>query len=158
MRDAVKVLLITILLSSSLIAQDVDRRLLGKWRSDAKKTMQFNREHARLEAGQIDALEQIFGKLTLEITKTHFYAELPAQSITRNGETIELDATRQTVPYTVIGRTSEAVATKTTYQDPDQLDELAIWHFEGDSMWTYVGDSPFGWLHVREYFTKEGPN
>ena len=158
MQSIAKVVLVTVLLSSSVIAEDVDQRLLGKWRSDATKTMQFNKEYVRLEKGQIVALEQMFGKLTLEITRTHFNVEVPAYSIIRNGKTIEMEATRERVPYTVIGQTTGAVATKTTHKDAGQFDELAIWHVEGNSMWKYVGDSPFGWFHMREYFTRLEPD
>ena len=116
------------------------------------KTMEFNTRHVRLEETQAKALRQMFGRLTLEFTRTHCRLISPPYVITAGENRVELEGTKQTFPYRVLASTDRAVAIKTVDNDSE---ELIIWHFEGDHMWTYVGHSRLGWMHLREYFKRD---
>jgi hypothetical protein len=128
--------------------------LVGQWKSDVAKTMAFNERHAKLEPGQIAALKQLFGKNTLAFTDSECTMTMPSVSIKRSGKSVELDALEETFPYFVVATTSDAVAIKVIGATHSKSETLSIWHFENGYVWTYVGDSPFGWFHVREYFRR----
>lgn len=133
-----------------------DPRLLGKWQSDAAKTMEFNEKHVKLEDRQIRNLRQIFGKMTVAYRDNEVVTTTPAYSITTDAKTIEMEASELTGTYSVLGTADDAVAIKFRFPNPvgDEFEAIQVLHFEGDHMWTYVGDSPLGWLHIREYFKR----
>src|SRR6056297_146727 len=151
-----------------------DPRLYGKWKSDLKKTMDFNSKYAGLTEGQIKNFKKIFGKLKVEYfengTIKSFFPEYG------NPDELTVDECQ----YTVIAKDSECVV----IVDNSHLQEDAIFkeellkviHFtdcacEDDgkrhkgtnpcdcckTYWIYIDKHPIFRsenLHIREYFTK----
>ncbi len=124
----------------------------GRWKSDLKATMDFNDKYAKLGDGQRAVLQKVFGRNTLIVEKDTLTVESPAVSFERDGKKYDLDALTETYKYKIIGTTANAVAIST--KDNKGTKALAIWHFEDGYIWTYISDSPFAPIHVREYFRR----
>lgn len=130
------------------------RTLEGKWQSDKEKTMTFNKTHAKLTEKQAKFLEQLFGHMTLEFDKSQFKIYMPAEATKIAKQNLEPDDVSNTFPYTVLGATNDAVAIKSTGELGEKVESLKIWNFEDDYIWTYIGDTPYGKFHLREYFRR----
>jgi hypothetical protein len=109
-----------------------DSRLLGTWRSDARKTDREIAARRDIPASTKARLRPLFGKLVLRYTKTRCYATL-------GGET---EASR----YVVVAKDSSSVAV--VYVDPvDGTEAISHIHFEGRHYWISLG-------RIREYFRR----
>jgi hypothetical protein len=126
--------------------------LVGRWKSDLDRTMDFNTKNAKLEESQIEALSQIFGKNTLTFTVKECIVHSPKLSIRKGNNTIDLDESTDKISYRVVATAPSSVAIWT--KESEGLESLSIWHFEGEYVWTYLGDSPLHGMHLREYFRR----
>ncbi len=111
----------------------IDRRLIGTWRSDGRRTLKeysFPEDSTDKDRRRI---RRYFGDLILRYTARRIYSRLRD----RKGIT----------PYTVIAMDSESVAI--LYWD-SLLEEHRIQHihFEGDRFWISLGD------RNREFFRR----
>lgn len=123
------------------------KRLIGKWKSDLKRSIDFNDEHGNLKKEARDVMRQLLGTTTFVYDADSYVVESPAQRITGvTGKVVELDASRERRPYEVLGATDEQVAIK---HEGAFGEEIRILHFEDGCFWIYVELN-----HTREYFER----
>ncbi len=109
-----------------------DSRLLGTWRSDARKTDREIAARRDIPASRRVRLRQLFGKLVLRYTKSRCYATL-------GGET-------EVNRYSVVAKDQSSVAV--VYVDSiDGTETVSHIHFEGRYCWICLGS-------IREYFRR----
>jgi hypothetical protein len=108
-----------------------DRRLLGTWRSDGRRTGAEIAARRDIKSANKKRLRSLFGKLILRYTKTRCYATL-------NGQT-------QISPYVVAAKDGDSVAV--VFADPEVGAVISHIHFEGRSFWISLGP-------IREYFRR----
>ncbi len=128
----------------------VDRRLLGIWKSDRRKTFQHFTPSPQATSESLARLKLIFGKLIIRYGKTRYYSEYNGSS----------DSTR----YEVVAKDSSSVVIREFHNNPiasypgatrDLLldlfppEKLVQIHFEDKWYWIWA------WGHgLREYFRR----
>jgi hypothetical protein len=123
-----------------------DKRLIGTWQSDARKTRREIRNRTDLPEKLAKWLLPMFGKLRLRYTRTEVYTTF------EDYETVE--------PYTVVSQDSDSLVIKTRSYSPFESSELSHIHFEHrHRYWVELGcDGPlvkqFGVSPIREYFRR----
>jgi hypothetical protein len=105
-----------------------DKRLIGRWRSDGRKTRKDIAVRRDISNEDAKALGKLFGKLELRFTRTRCYATL--NDLTFSSQ------------YIVLGKDATSVAT---------LSDGVISHirFEGNRFWVAIGTGT-----VREFFRR----
>ena len=114
-----------------------DGRLIGVWRSDARRTPRDLRARRDISPKAQRAIAAIVGKLELRFTSTRCYSTL-------RGSTLS-------APYVVVAKDSSSVATVSR----DLLlgeDAISHIHFEGSRFWINVGRGLF-----REFYKRIEP-
>jgi hypothetical protein len=113
-----------------------DSRLIGVWRSDARRTRRDLHARRDISVKAQRAIDGILGRLELRYTRTRCYSTL--------------DGNTFSAPYVVVAKDSSSVA----IVSPDVLGEDAIshLHFEGSMFWIHVGSGMF-----REFFKRIEP-
>ena len=110
-----------------------DPRLIGTWRSDARKTSREIAARRDIPDSRKSKLRRLFGKLELRYTRTHFHARLGKfVTVTR---------------YTVVAKDSFTVAVVSVNPVPGK--QVSHIHFEGDSYWICLGSG-----RMREFFKR----
>jgi len=113
-----------------------DSRLIGAWRSDARRTSLDIAARRDISTAKKKRLLQLFGKLELRYTTTHCYSTL-------NGQ---VTASR----YRVVAKDSSSVALVVSNAlDGEQIVHL---HFEGAHYWIVLDSG-----RVREFFKRVSP-
>jgi hypothetical protein len=112
-------------------------RLLGSWRSDAKRTARELAARRDIPAKSKKVLRKLFGRLELRYTRTKCYATL--------------DGNTEALTYTVVARDSDSVAIVTN--DPLTGQVVSHIHFTGSHLWVPVGSGMF-----REFFKRVRPS
>lgn len=109
-----------------------DSRLLGTWRSDARRTAREIAARRDIAASKKAQLTQLFGKLVLRYTRTRCYATL--------------DGRTEISRYVVVAKDQSSAAV--VLMDPLTREQtITHVHFENRRYWISLG--PF-----REYFRK----
>jgi hypothetical protein len=106
----------------------VDRRILGRWRSDAGRTVRELKARADIPATSKRRLSKLFGKLEMRFTKTRCYSML-------HGHT-------ESAVYKVVAKDDSSLAIVSD-------GKIIHIHFEGTQFWIVVGTGRF-----REYFRR----
>ena len=114
-----------------------DSRLIGVWRSDAKRTGIELAARGDIPARNERRLRGLFGKLELQYTRTRCYASL-------NGHT-------ESSAYRIVAKDSSSVAI-VSYDRLLEADVIAHVHFDGSHIWVAVGSGLF-----REFFKRVRP-
>jgi hypothetical protein len=110
-----------------------DSRLIGSWRSDARKTSLEIAARRDITAAKKKKLLRFFGKLELRYTPTHCYSSLNGQ-ISMNR-------------YTVVAKDSSSVAL--VVSNPTLGKQIVHIHFEGRHYWIVLGSG-----RMREFFER----
>ncbi len=110
-----------------------DLRLIGTWRSDARKTSREIAARRDIPASKKSKLRRLFGKLELRYRRTRCHARL--------GDVVTV--TR----YTVVAKDSFSVAVVSV--NPIAGKQISQIHFEGDYYWICLGSG-----RVREFFKR----
>jgi hypothetical protein len=111
-----------------------DTRLLGRWRSDAKRTGRELAARRDISARQKAGLRRLFGKLELRYTRNRCYATLSGRT--------------EHFPYSVVAKDSSSVAI-VSYDALLEQPKISHFHFDGSHMWVAVGTGRF-----REFFKR----
>jgi len=110
-----------------------DLRLIGTWRSDARKTSREIAVRRDIPASKKSKLRRLFGKLELRYTRTHCHARLGnVVTVTR---------------YAVVAKDSFSVAVVSV--NPIAGKQISHIHFEGDYYWICLGSG-----RMREFFKR----
>jgi len=104
-----------------------DARLLGLWRSDAKRTWREVAARRDIPTRNANTLRRLFGTLELRYTRTRCYATLQGHT--------------DVFPYTVAAKDSSSVAIVSC--DPIAGQVISHLHYEGSYMWVSVGTGQF---------------
>jgi hypothetical protein len=109
-----------------------DKRLLGTWKSDRRKTMAEWNWPKGYPTQKRKKVAAMFGKLTIRYTRTRIYSEF--------------EDLRESDSYQVVAADSDSVAIVCW---SSLLKENRIWHlhFEGDFFWIAIGP-------CREWFKR----
>jgi hypothetical protein len=110
-----------------------DSRLIGTWRSDARRTALDVAARRDVAASKKKKLLSLFGKLELRYTPTHCYSTM-GDSVTVN-------------PYTVVAKDAWSVVVVGSNLIAGK--EIVHIHFEGHHYWIYLGSSG-----MREFFKR----
>jgi hypothetical protein len=114
------------LLSPSVLAvtqrSDVEKRLLGIWRSDRERTTAYWKYKKEVAEEVRERFENMFGKLTLRFTKSHIHSEF--------------DGTRDVIPYSVVAQDATSVVIKWHERKGSFLQQI---HFDGASYYVVSG-------------------
>jgi hypothetical protein len=113
-----------------------DSRLIGTWRSDARKTWLDIASRRDFSVAKQKRLLRLFGKLELRYTPTHCYSTL-------NGK---VTADR----YRVVARDSSSVAL--VVSNALAGEQIVHLHFEGSHYWIVLGSG-----RMREFFKRVSP-
>ncbi len=113
-----------------------DSRLLGTWRSDAKRTRKDIAARRDIPTSRRKKLDALFGKLELRYTRTKCYARLRTYTSVNR--------------YTVLAKDISSVALLTN--DPSAGEQIHHIHFENQYYWIYLGSGK-----VREFFKRVSP-
>lgn len=113
-----------------------DSRLIGIWRSDARRTSLDVAARRDISTTKQKKLLQLFGKLELRYTPTRCYSTL-------NGQ---VTASR----YRVVAKDSSSVAL--VVSDALAGEQIVHLHFEGSHYWIVLGSG-----RMREFFKRVPP-
>jgi hypothetical protein len=94
----------------------VDRRLLGTWRSDRRRTFQYFKPGPKSTPKGWRKLRSIFGKLTVRWTARRWYSDL--------------EGFRSSAAYEVVASDETSVVVRSA-----DSEDLVHIHFEGDYYW-----------------------
>ena len=112
----------------------IDKRLLGTWKSDTRRTMKEIRNQRDIKKVRAENLKKMFGKLNLRYTRTRIYADFKGD--------------KSVVPYQVIAKDDYSVVVK-EWDEVFEENRLHHIHFEGKYYWIWE------WLGgFREFFKK----
>jgi hypothetical protein len=111
----------------------IDSRLIGNWRSDARKTSLEIAARRDMTAAKKKKLLHYFEKLELRYTPTRCYSSL-------NGQT-------SVNPYSVVAKDSSSAAL--LVWNPIIGKQIVHIHFEGDHYWIVLGSG-----RMREFFRR----
>ncbi|NLR74240.1 hypothetical protein [Leeia aquatica] len=149
-------LLLALLLPVLLLPAQADEpQLLGRWKSDRQRTMDFARKHALLEAKTVRFLEQLMGHLVLTFKPGMVTSDMPAiEVLSASGKHSRFTAYTNHDAYTVLGKTDTQIALSSI--DPyTKRPFITIYNFESkDVMWVYTANPLMPDLHLREYFVR----
>jgi hypothetical protein len=109
-----------------------DVRLLGTWRSDARRTRPEIEARKDVTKKSKNGLRALVGRLELRYTRTACYSKLDDEILR--------------TPYRVVARDANSVAI--VYEDPVVGDQISHIHFEGRHFWILVGGK------FREFFRR----
>jgi len=110
-----------------------DARLIGKWKSDKRRTMQDVAARRDISARSRSVLKRILGKLELRYTRTHVHSTFEELS----------DVER----YEVVAKNDSSVVTVSVH--PLYGKRIQHKHFDGQYYWVSLG-------RYREYFKHIG--
>src|SRR5436309_1780414 len=107
-----------------------DARLIGTWKSDARRTLAEIRARRDIPARSLKVWRKIFGRLELRYTRTRFHSSL--------------DGYRESGRYKVIGKDSRSVVMLSGSAANPSVRQVV---FEGRYYWICLG-------RFREYFRR----
>jgi hypothetical protein len=110
-----------------------DLRLIGTWRSDARRTSSEIAARRDIPSSKKSTLRRLFGKLELRYSRTHCRSQL--------GTFVTVNR------YTVVAKDSSSVAVVS--EGPIAEKEIFHIHFEGDYYWVCLGSG-----RMREFFKR----
>jgi hypothetical protein len=110
-----------------------DSRLIGTWKSDARKTANEIAARRDIPANKALKLRRFFGKLELRYTDTHCYSRL--------GDYVSVNR------YTVVAKDKWSAAL--IVFNPIAGKHIVQVHFEGDHYWITLGSG-----RMREFFKR----
>jgi hypothetical protein len=144
-----------VFLHPGALAQPV---LVGQWKSDADRTMRFNKERARLDDKKVAFLSQLMGRMTITFTEDSIAYDMPDTDMHLGGGKVQrFEGSRETHLYSTLGHTRNTVAVRS--KAPVVGNEaITVYNFEdANTMWVYVGGADMGLPdeHLREYFVRK---
>lgn len=113
-----------------------DRRLIGTWKSDGRKTAEEIAARRDIPANKKQTLQKIFGKLEIRYTATQCYSQF--------GDHVSVSR------YQVVAKDSSSVAL--VVLNPVAGKQIVHIHFEGNRYWITLGSG-----RMREWFKRIKP-
>ncbi len=111
-----------------------DTRLLGVWRSDARRTGREIKARNDIPPPRAKKLKKLFGKLEIRFTDTRCYITLDGSTEVRRYQVLAKD------------RTSVAILGENTLNGSPTISHI---HFEGNHFWITIGNG-----RLREFFKR----
>src|SRR5262249_34870759 len=112
----------------------VDRRLIGTWKSDRRRTFRFYRHKRGCSQETLRAFQSLFGKLVVRWGRKRW--------------TSDLGGFRSYGSYEVIARDGTSVVIRTTDSSTGDT-RLQQLHFDGNHYWMPVGENGILIEHFR---------
>ncbi len=121
--------------------------LVGKWHSDRALTMNYFRKTVKTNSDTMQFLEGTTGRMSLEFTRDHAKADLPAFSFNVDTTPIHMPASHVESAYKVVSASAKAVSISISEKGKTST---KTYNFDGrDTMWVATAGAP-----PREYFTR----
>jgi hypothetical protein len=133
-------------------------RLHGAWRSDAERSMQWNRANAELTEKQDTAFSQIFGHMTVTYgPHGKGLIEMEPYTLFMGTNTHAMPGFTNTAQYKVVGQTESSLVVE--MESDFMPDDRSTIHFDGpDVYWLHLNEEKPD-TSAREYFRRTGgPN
>ena len=130
--------------------------LLGKWKSEPLKTMEFNVTYANMSDQSKEFLSQMMGHMTIEFGERSFHMVIPDLQISISGKVHEIVGTNELSDYKVVFANDKSIAI-TTYDKTIKKNTITVYNFvDPDLIWVYVSgfDAGLPDMHFREYFSR----
>ena len=108
-----------------------DRRLIGSWKSDRRRTFKHYRPKAGCSAASLRKFKALFGKLVIRWGRTKSYSELDGHQSVAAYEVVASDADSVVIRY------------HDTLAGEDRLRQI---HFVDDYYWITVGGGLCEWF------------
>jgi hypothetical protein len=146
--------LAALFVSSCCSASSCDLRLIGTWKSDAKATIAFVKEHAKLQNNTVDFLQALVGHMTLSFDQHELRSVMPDIEVPVSGELRPFAGSTERKTYKVLF-CNESTVVWSAKRSFDTGKDATTFHFiDADSFWVYLGSTSSGTpdLHAREYF------
>jgi hypothetical protein len=112
-----------------------DKRLIGTWKSDRRKTFQHYKPNKKISAAHLRRFKALFGKLVVRWSRAKCYSELDGSHDSGPFEVLASDDSSVVIRH-LDGITGESV--------------LKQIHFEGDYYWFALD------CHMNEWFRRVG--
>ena len=137
-------------------AHACERTLLGTWKSDSKRSMEFIAANAILRPKTEAFLGAMLGHMTMTFTSNALHTVMPDVDVTVDGQLRHLTGFEESKPYkTLFCNKSEIVwSAKRAF---GKEDDVTTFQFVGpDTIWVYMGstDPLVPDLNAREYFQR----
>ena len=113
----------------------IDKRLLGTWQSDLRRTAREARERHLVHDEKIRNFKKLFGRLRVRYTRTRIYADF--------------DGEKSIDVYRVVAKDAHSVAIVAPGLFDRDTEEIWHIHFEGKYHWIWPHTTRF-----PEYFRK----
>ncbi|GAB3787880.1 hypothetical protein [Dyella agri] len=137
-------------------AHACERNLLGTWKSDSKRSMEFIARNANLQPKTEAFLGVMLGHMTLTFTKDGLHSVMPSVDVTVNGQPRHLTGFEESKPYKVLF-CNEFEIVWSAKRSFGKKDDVTTFQFVGpDTIWVYMGstDPVMPDLNAREYFQR----
>ena len=151
-----KFLLAALMLVSMNASAPPTASLVGEWRSDRIRTMNYLRQHVKLEKRTDHFLEQMMGRLTITFSTDRVKSVMPAYDATINGKSHHMTGFESDNTYRVLYSGPRVVVVSSLQPVTNTL-AVTTYNFDGpDVIWIYTGgaDQVLPDSHYREYFRR----
>ncbi len=101
----------------------IDKRLLGTWKSDLRRTTREARERHLIPEEKIKNFKRLFGKLRVRFTRTRMYLDFQGE--------------KSVTPYRVAAKDAWSVAILAPGIIDREREEIYHIHFEGPYYWVW---------------------
>ncbi|MCB1629247.1 MAG: hypothetical protein KDI48_16070 [Xanthomonadales bacterium] len=137
-----------------------EHSLVGTWISDARATMSFNRQHAKLEDRQLQFLDSLMGRLRVEFSATEIHLHMPDFEVEIEGELEPFAGFEEHDSYRVLFCNAHMVVIEAGVPMIDEREARTYFFVDENSVWTYAGNNnpKLPDLHIREYFVRVRPD
>lgn len=85
-------------------SRQVDKRLIGTWRSDKERTTRLWRYRNNLDAEKKVAFESIFGKMTKRFTATRAFSEFEGETVSGPYQVVAIDSKSVVISFPNAGK------------------------------------------------------
>jgi hypothetical protein len=149
----------SIALMLALAAADTDaceHSLEGTWKSDAKKSMDYNGTKSNLPSNTTEFLSGLLGHLTMKFDHGVLDETAPDTELTIASKKYSFKGFNEHVPYSVLFCNSSTIVWKAKTA-VDTEEEATTFNFvDADTAWVYLGSTnpKLPDIHGREYFTR----
>jgi len=133
-----------------------ERSLEGTWKSDAKKSMDYNAAKSNLPSNTTEFLSGLLGHLTMKFADGVLDQTAPDTELTIASKKYPFKGFHEHVPYSVLFCNSSTIVWKVKLSVAPEEETTTFNFVDADTAWVYMGsaDPKLPDIHAREYFTR----
>jgi len=147
-----KILLVTTFLI--FISNFVNAEVIGEWKLDVEKTIQFNSENAKVSEVWKSLLKCMAENSTLTINNDHYISIARDHKCSHNGKNAEIEGYSIDYPYKVVLDNPDKTALVINNEEGFEFLEV-IHKIDNDHIWIYYPGEPKEYdSHIRNYYKR----